>query len=192
MNDPRDAWQNQPAEPFRMSPDLLRYKARQRHAKARFSAALSIALGLILGFCFAASCHTARGTLPRLGWAVLSLWSLYFAAHTYRWVRPGGLAPDANLSTCRAFYRAELEKQRDYGLHIWRRSGLAFCFLGIALVFVPVVIHSWKTPRVLANALPFFILLAVWAVAFLRLNKQKRRKLQEDIAELNAFETDKS
>src|ERR1039458_3443638 len=36
MNDPRNIWQNQPTEPFKMSADELRRKAQQRQRKARF------------------------------------------------------------------------------------------------------------------------------------------------------------
>jgi len=192
MNDPQKAWQNQPTEPFRMSSDLLRYKAQQRQSKARMEAMLSIAGGIVLCALFAVSCYRAHTTPSCVGWGILSLWSLYFAWQAYRWVLPPSLAPDAELGTSLEFYRTELEKRRDYGRHIWRRTGLTFCFLGVALVVVPPLLELRNNPRMLLNGAPFFSLLLVWFVIFLRRKKQNQRQLQRDIDELRAFERDRS
>jgi hypothetical protein len=111
MNDPRDAWQNQPTEPFALSAEQLRLRVHQRHEKARFLAYLGIALGLILSFSFGVTCYRAGQTAPRIGLGIVGLWCLYYAYQVYRWILPASLAPDAALSDCLTFYRAELEKR---------------------------------------------------------------------------------
>ena len=74
------------------------------------------------------------------------------------------------------------------GRQIWRRSGLAVAFLGLALVVAPGLIAVVKTPRLLPNAAPFLVLLAVWLVSFLVLRARNQQYLQREIDELNALE----
>lgn len=184
MNDPKKIWQGQETEPIKMSLDEIRRKARKLQTKARLAARVWIVIGLSLSLAFAGSSARAQDLVERIGWGVLSLWGLYGAYQAYRWIWPGRLAADATLSTSLDFYREELERQRDYARHIWRRSGLWLCFTGLALVVVPPLIKALKTPRLLLNAVPFFFLLAVWFVAFFTLRKRGQQKLQREIDEL--------
>ena len=187
-NDPKKIWQNQPTERIKMSLDEIRRKAQKLYAKARMAAIAWIAIGIFLSVAFGRASAGAREMLPRIGWGVLSLWGLYGAWQAYRWIWPGRLAPGATLSTSLDFYRKELERQRDYGRQIWRRSGLAAAFLGVGLVVAPGMIQVVKTPRLLPNVAPFFVLLIVWLVSFLVLRKRNQQNLQREIDELNALE----
>jgi uncharacterized membrane protein YfcA len=92
------------------------------------------------------------------------------------------------LCTSLDFYRSELERKRDYERHIWRRSGVPFCFAGLALAIIPELIPALQTPRLLLNAAPFFVLLAIWFVLFFFIRKRNRVKLQREIDELDALE----
>jgi flagellar biogenesis protein FliO len=189
MNDPRNIWKNQPTEAFKMSADELHRKAQQRQRKARFKAIYSIIAGLILFVFFAwifARVHNE--VVPRIGVGVMSLWGIYYAYQAYKWFWQGRLTPDATLNTTLQSYRSELEKRRDYGRHVWRRAGLTFGVLGVAMVIVPALIKSLDTPRLLLDLLPFFVLLAIWLAVFLRLRKRNRGKLQQEIEELRVFE----
>jgi hypothetical protein len=187
-NDPRKIWQDQPTERIKMSLDDIRRKAQKLHAKARMAAIAWIGIGIFLSAAFGRSSAHARELLPRMGWGVLSLWGLYGAWQAYQWIWPGRLAADATLATSLDFYRKELERQRDYGRQIWRRSGVAAAFLGAALVVAPGLIQVVKTPALLPNVAPFFVLLFVWLVSFLVLRARKQQKLQQEIDELNAME----
>jgi len=187
-NDPRKIWQDQPTEHIKMSLDDIRRKAQKLHAKARMAAIAWISIGIFLSVSFARSFASAQELLPRIGWGVLSLWGLYGAWQAYRWIWPGRLAADATFSTSLDSYRKEIERQRDYGRQIWRRSGLAVAFLGLALVVAPGLIKVVETPRLLPNAAPFFVLLAVWLVSFLLLRKRNQQNLQREIDELKALE----
>ncbi len=188
MNDPRKIWQNQPTEPFKMSANELRHKAQQRRRKARFEALYSILIGIVLCAFFAWTFATAHELVLQIGFGLLSLWCLYFGYQTYKWIWPGPLEPDATLSTTLQSYRSELEKRRDFTRHIWRRGGLTFCFLGLALIIVPELIKSLGAPRLALNVLPVCVLLAIWFAIFFPQRKRRLQKLQQDIEELRVFE----
>ena len=187
MKDPRNVWQNQPTEPLRMSAEQLRCKVQRRQSKARFEALYSIVFGLTLAILFAWTLTTAHEFVLRLGFGILSLWSLYFAYQAYRRIRTSRLAPDATLSTTLESYRNELEKQRDFARHVWRRTGLPFCFLGLALIIVPELIKALGAPRLVLNVLPVGVLLAIWFAIFIPQRKRRQQKLRQEIDELRAF-----
>jgi hypothetical protein len=170
-----------------MSADLMRYKGQEHHRQAQFQARAGIAAGLVLCALFASFTIRAHELLMRLGWSMVSLWCAWFAWHAHRWMRPGELSEDAPTSTSLAFYRGELERRADYARKAWLRSGLPFCFLGLGIAIVPPLVRN---PALTVNALPFFILLAGWFVAYLYLQATGRKKLQREIEELRAFERD--
>jgi len=173
-----------------MSADELRRQARQHVGKARFEALLSIILGLILFVLFASACARAREVFPRLGFGLISLWSLYFAYQIYKWIWPRRLAPDGTPNTTLRSYRIGLEKRRDFGRQIWRKAGLTFCFLGLALIVAPELIHSVTDPRRVMNVAPVLVLLAIWLAVFFPLRKRRQRKLQHEIEQLRVFESE--
>jgi hypothetical protein len=186
MNDPRNIWQNQPTEPFKMSADELRRKAQQRQKKSRFEAVYSIIIGLTLLVFFAWNFTKVHEMVPRIGFGVLSLWCVYFTYQAYKWIWTGRLAQDATLNTTLQCYRGELEKRRDFGRYVW--SKVAFVFLGVAMIMGPVLIESLKAPRLLLNAVPFFVLLAIWFAIFPIMRKRQQQQLQQELEELRVFE----
>jgi ABC-type Fe3+-siderophore transport system permease subunit len=172
-----------------MSADVLRHRALQRQAKARLEAYFSVIIGLVLSIFFAWTFTRAHTVLARMGWALLSLWGIYAAYHAYKWVWPQNLPEDAPVSTCLKFYRRELEKRRDYLRHRWWRL-LPFLLLGMAMVIVGTGAQA-APPNPLLAALPFFLVLAIWAVAFFVMKKKLgRENLRQEIEELRAFETE--
>lgn len=185
FSDPKQIWQNQPTEDTKMSLHEIRRKAHNLQRRAQAAAFLWIFIGLALCVAFTHSFFRDRGLLVRTGWGILSLWSLYGAYQAYRWIWPGSLADDGTLRMSVDSYRSELERQRDYGLHIWRRAGLTFCFLGLAFVVLPRIIQAFASPRLLLNAVPFFVLLFTWIIAFYFQRKRGQQRLQREIDELN-------
>ena len=189
MNDPRNIWKNQPTEAFKMSADELHRKSQQRQRKDRFVAVYSIISGLILFVFFAWTfARVHNEVVPRIGVGVMSLWGIYYAYQAYKWFWQERLAPDAALNTTVQSYRSELEKRRDYGRHIWRRLGLPFLFLGLAMVIVPGLIKSLDAPRLLLNFVPLFVLFAIWCAIYFPMRKRGQQKLQQEIDELRVFE----
>ena len=189
MNDPRNIWKNQTTEAFKMSADELHRKSQQRQRKDRFVAVYSIISGLILFVFFAWTfARVHNEVVPRIGVGVMSLWGIYYAYQAYKWFWQERLAPDAALNTTVQSYRSELEKRRDYGRHIWRRLGLPFLFLGLAMVIVPGLIKSLDAPRLLLNFVPLFVLFAIWCAIYFPMRKRGQQKLQQEIEELRVFE----
>ncbi|MGH9631222.1 MAG: hypothetical protein ACRD7E_23200 [Bryobacteraceae bacterium] len=171
-----------------MSASELRRKAQQRESKARFEALLSIIIGLICCVFFAWTFSRTHEVLARMGWGLLSLWGIYAAYQAYRWVWPQNLPEDAPISTCLEFYRRELERRRDYVRNRWWRLGFPFLLLGMAMVIVGTGARH-APPNPLLNALPFLVLLAIWAVVFFLMKKKLgRQNIQQEIDELNALE----
>jgi hypothetical protein len=171
-----------------MSADQLRHKAQQRQSKARFDAIRSILIGLVLSTLFGWAFAQENWSYPRLGWGVLSIWSLYFAYQTYKWLWPGAEAPDANLSATLESYRCALERRRNFGRRIVILTGLPFCFLGLALIVAPELIKSIQKPRLVWDVAPVCVLFAFWLALFSPLRKRTQNKLDQEIEELRAFE----
>ncbi len=147
-----------------------------------------------MGILFALFAHAFLGVRDRiavrLGFGVLSLWSLYFACQTYRWIWPGRPAPDTSIKATVESYRSELEKRRDYDQHIWTRAGLTFCFLGLGLVVIPRLMDALRRPTQLVSFAPLFGLLIAWLAAFLLIRRRNRQKIQRETEELSAFAGD--
>jgi hypothetical protein len=200
MNDPQNLWQNQPTEAFKMSADKLRRKAQRLDRKARLavftSATLAILLSLWFGWGFLSFAKvqtfglTASETsIVRIGFCVLSLWCLYSGFQTYRVLWPSRATPDADLKTTLQSYKHQLEKRRDYLRNIWRRAGLIWCFLGMAMVVMPMLVRDIAAPlRLLANLGPLFALFILWLAIFIPQRRRRQRKLQQEIDRLRAFE----
>ena len=147
-------------------------------------------MGLFLSAGFGRTSLTAHEIWPRIGLSLLSLWGLYGAIQAYRWVWPRKLASDAAAASSFEFYLRALEQRRDYGKHVWRRAGLTFCFLGLAMVVLPALIDGIQhSDRQLLNLVPFFLLLFTWIPAFLYFKKRGQRKIQQEIDDLRKFES---
>jgi hypothetical protein len=186
--DPRNIWQSQPSEPLKMSAEEIRRKTRRLEMKARVEALTWIVTGLVLFVFFGRTFAKVQELIPRIGWGLLSLWGIYSAYQGYKWIWPRRLRPEATVSASLAFYRTELERRRDYVLNMWRRAGLTFCFIGLAMVTVPALIKALEAPRLLLNVVPFFVLLTIWALAYFPVRKRKRQALQQEIDKVNALE----
>ena len=180
-------WQDQPTETISMPLDEIRRKAEAFHAKARFAALAMVVGGLGWSVLASSAFLREQTVLPRIAWALLAGWGLFTAIRTYVRAWPERLAADATPQTCLSFYRGELERQRDYISHVWRRSGLPVAFAGLALLVIPPIAAN---PQLAPKALPVFLVLVVWFAIFVPQRKRKQRKLQREIEELEALERD--
>ncbi len=175
-----------------MSADQLRRKAEQRQRRSRFEAVYTAIIGLVFFLYAAWAFAHIHEVVPRMGWGLLSLWSIYLAYRSYKWFWQERPVPDATLSTTLESYRIALEKQRDYAHHAWRKAGLSFCFLGMAMVVAPPLIKSIEAPQLLLLLKfgPLFVLLALWCATFFTRMKRQQQKLQQEIEELRVFESE--
>jgi polyferredoxin len=202
-NDLQNAWQDQPTEVFKMSAEKLRRKAQELDRRARVAVLVTAAIAILLflwfgwGFLSFPEKFKNFGLGPfgsrsvHLGFGVLSLWGLYHGYRTYKVLWPSLASSDADLKTTLQSYRQQLEKRRDYTKKIWLKSGLIFCFLGIAMVVMPVLVRDIITPlRMLADLGPIFALLILWLAIFIPQRRRRQRKLQQEIDQLRAFESE--
>ena len=187
-HDPMKIWQNQPTEAFKMSAEDLRRRAQQRQRKSYFHFIFMIAIGLGLSAFFTWSFLRASNGVPRIGLGILSAWGLYSVWLAVRWLRPDRLRPDTTIEDSVKFYRNELQRQLDYNVHVWRRTGLPFCLLGLAMIVLPELLRALAAPKLLMNVAPVLVILAAWLVLFFPTWKKKRRRLQQEIKELTEFE----
>lgn len=187
MNDPQKIWQDQPMEPIEMSLDEIRRRMRKFQNKGRLAVVAQFAIGIVLLVFFTLTFTRIHAVVSRIGLGVLILWIVYSIYATYKGIWPAKWVDEAPLSTSVQFYRRELEKKRDFNRQIWRRSGLPFCFVGMALVILPGLIQALAAPRLLLKTVPFFTLLAIWFVAFHFTRKRRLQKLQSEIDELKAL-----
>ena len=185
---PQEIWQNQSTEPLKISATDLRRKALALQSKARIAVLFIIIIGTICCVVFAWFFARAHAALARMGYGLVSLCIIYAAYHAYKWTWPGNLPEEAPINTCLAFYRRELERQRDYS-HRWWRSGLpVLTLLGVVMAAVGTGARN-APPHPLLNAFPFLLALAIWVVAFLLLRKKQGPKiLEREIEELRGFE----
>jgi polyferredoxin len=202
-NDLQNAWQNQPTEVFKMSAEKLRRKSQELDRRARVAVLVTAAIAILLflwfgwGFLSFPEKFQKFGLGPfgsrsvRLGFSVLSLWGLYHGYRTYEVFWPSLASSDADLKTTLQSYRQQLEKRRDYTKEIWLKSGLILCFLGIAMVVMPVLVRDIITPlRMLADLGPIFALLILWLAIFIPQRRRRQRKLQQEIDQLRVFESE--
>jgi len=170
-----------------MSAQDLGCNAQQHQSKARFEAGYSIISGLVLCGLFALAFAHAHEMVPRMGWGLLSLGGGYFAWQAYRWFGER-LETDAALSTSVRSYRGELEKRRDYVRRLWSRTGLASCWLGVAMVVAPVLIQSLNPPHARINWVPILLLLAIWVAVLFPRRARPRQNLQKEVDQLVGLE----
>ena len=187
-DDPKKIWQNQPTEAFRMSAEDLRRRAQQRQRKAYWASISTMAIGLGLSAFFAWSFIKAQNGIPRIGLGVLSAWGIYSVYLAYRWLWPERLDPDPTIEDSVKFYKSELHRQLDYNLHVWRRTGLPLCMLGLGMIVLPELLRALDSPRLLMDVAPVLVLGAVWLAIFFPSWRKKRRRLQKEITELGEFE----
>jgi hypothetical protein len=184
---PQKIWQDQPRESIRMSPNEIRRKAQALQSRDRLRAISAMIVGVLLCVGFAVAFGRETHTIARVAYVVLAFSGLLSTIQAYRWVWPGALASGATYETCLRFYRRELERRRDFALHIWTRSGIVVAFFGVALLLGPPLAAN---PRMLPKAAPFLVLLAIWFAIFLPTHRRKRRRLLEEIDQLDAYERD--
>jgi uncharacterized membrane protein YfcA len=190
MYDPMTIWQTQNTEEFKMKVTELRITMLREQQKARLKVICAIMIALILCMLFGwrAIAAIQDGIVARLGYALLGLWSIYYAYQAHGWMWPRGQVSDAALNTTVRSYREELERKRDYEKHIWRRAGLTVCFLGVALILIPGFVKVFNHRASISNFIPFFALLTAWVATFIWKRNNDLNKLRKEIEELRGLE----
>jgi len=121
--------------------------------------------------------------LQRVGSGLTLVATLYVAYQLYE-RRNGKLPSGTGLSACTAFYRKELERQRDFHRGIWFWSRLVIMVPGYILLLIGLAMAYPELARGLAAIAGAFIVLCIVAVP---MNLKLSRKYQRQIDEVDAL-----
>ena len=185
MSDPQKIWQRQPTETTPMTLEDIRRKIHSLENRQRAAAIVWISIALALLFPFTRLFLKTPGLTSRLGLGVLMCWAVFGSWQAYRYLWPRGFLTDGNFRASLDFYRAQLEKKRDHNRHVWRRTRMNWCFVGLALFIGPGLISALGQPGTLSRAFPFFVLLGLWLALYFIMEKRTERQLQHEIDQLN-------
>jgi len=167
------------------SPDQLRQETEKIRARRRRSHVVLIVAFSVVVACLAGFFFYFRNPLTRIG-AILGIlaygyWVIYILRERARTV------PDPGETDGVGFYRAELERMRDWhgGMRAWRMSILVPPFIlydfGLAQTFAKLA--PWTVLFVWFDCTIFLGLLAIWAPIK---HRKTARKYQERIDTLDA------
>lgn len=188
-DDPRNIWQNQPPEIPQMTPtmtleEIHREKAKKLRARIRWVAVLSPVAPIIFGLAVAV---LGRNLVSQVAGALAILWTLIVHLPAVRRTWSHTTAGDAALLSGIEFYRRELR----YRLTQFRRPWITLIIpiiLGVVGLFAPAVPGLIRNPPLAINAVPFFLLLAIWFAMLRPVNRHQVEQLELELAELDALE----
>jgi len=142
---------------------------------------------IFLTVAFGSFIFTVPSTLQRVGAGLLVASILYLAYQLYK-RRGGELSSEIRSSACTTFYRAELERQRDFHRGIWFWSRLAFMVPGYLLFCLGAAMAHPEAARGWTTIAICFVVLGIAAAP---LNLRLSRKYQRQLDELDALPKDR-
>ncbi|HZU28878.1 MAG TPA: hypothetical protein VFA04_25360 [Bryobacteraceae bacterium] len=184
----KEIWQNQELEGMTMSLEDIRRKAGKLRRRilwrnAREFAAAALVVPVMSYFAW----RVATG-LTRVAAIVCIAGVLYVVVQLYRRGSARNLPADLAASGWVAFYRRELERQRDLLASVWSWY-LAPLIPGLALFIVGGLLQPAAHLRHTGLFIGGYAILAALAFAVIGwLNQHAARRLQRAIDELNALE----
>jgi len=139
---------------------------------------------LILTVEFGSFIFAVPNTLQRVGSCLFVASALYSAYQAYK-RRGDELSSETRSPACKTFYRAELERQRDFHRGIWFWSRLVFMVPGYILFCIGAAMAHTELARGYAAIMTYFLL--VVGIVAVPLNLRLSRKYQRQIDELDAL-----
>ena len=190
-DDLQNAWQNQNVPPFRISPDEIRQRIERQDKKIRrrkpmgYAVCLTAIAGNIVFF------FAFPNLIARIG-ALLTAWGagyILYQVHLYHLNRKASAttAVGRGSSASAEFYRAELQRLRDFTSGIWLWSRALIILPGPLVFMIGLQIaYPQAAPFVFAEMAFFLILLAIAVPLNLRIS----RKYQREINQLESLQKD--
>jgi len=184
-------WQNQPAEPPKISPEQLRHTMNKFERRIFLRNAREYAAGVFVIAAFGFYEWKFPAPLMRIGSGLVIAGTLYILFQLHRRASfqpaPAGLG----LNTCIEFHRQSLERQRDALRSIWSWYLLPLV-PGLAVFMLGAAVSQWTAhPERLGRIVTSFsVQVGIDAVVFFgiwRLNQWTAGKLQAQIDEISAL-----
>lgn len=173
----KDLWQGQPPEGARIVADVLRQRAAEAARKRRgerFGQSVRIALlsAIAIGGIFFVD-HTPQ----RIAFGIAALWNLAGLIGLWHGQR---FSDNAELGSCVAFCRAELERRR----HSLRAARLWQA--GPVLLFIAALVYPHL--GFVQRMLPFLSLVGLWLILLVAQRHVQLRAVDREIEELKNLE----
>jgi hypothetical protein len=193
--DPGSVWREQPEEkrPVNLE-EFANSRTRELYSNTRGEILTSVGAGLFFVALISWRFARVHDRLPPLGW-IGGMAAIAWAAITLYWFRDRigrASAPrwDALAATGVEHYRKELARRRDHLRNAWLWHGPLF----LACVVLTGVVAGRAFPGFdrLGNALPLFVLLAVWTGFGIRRRVRQANDVEREIAEMDAAQPGKS
>ena len=180
MSDMRSMWQEQPAEPLRLSAGEIREKSRRFQRTIGWRNAREYLAGLLVILVFGWLAWTARSTVSRAGHGLVVAGMLY----VLRRLRRATVHHEIS-SSCLDFHRRELERQRDLLRSVWK------WYLGPLLPGLAVLLAQSMIEGAQRGPIPLLaagLAAAICAAVFFgigRMNDVAARRIEEQIRALD-------
>jgi len=184
----RRLWHDQGEEPVKMSLDEIRRKAQQHRRKIlRRNSREYVAAAFVVAV-FGYYIWHFHDWFHRIGSVLVIAGAVCVVYQLHRRGSAASAPSDLGLTTGLAFYRQELERQRDLLQSVWRWylgpfiPGLAVFTLGAAIT------NPARSPYAWLFAGWYALVVAIGLLLVARLNQRAAGRLQRQIDELNAAE----
>jgi hypothetical protein len=182
-DDLKSLWQELGTNPVRISLDELQREAGKLKQGLRKRSFIGLGAALVVIAAFSVFFFVFPNKLQRIGSALTVLGTAYMVVQLR--MRRAEFVPDVGETECVRFYRAELERQRDFHRGRWFWSRLMIFFPGPLIFLVGFAKAHPELATFIWLELAVFLILAIIAVP---LNLRLARKYQHRIDALDALQ----
>jgi hypothetical protein len=162
-----------------IDPSEVFSRAQALMKKVRRRTLMGYGICLFVTVYFASLLFTISNTLQGIGWCLSVAATLYMAYQLYK-TRNGELPSETRPSACTDFYRAELQRQRDFHRGIWLWSRLVITVPSYFLFAIGLAMAHPEAARGFAAIAASFIVMGIVAVPLnLRLSRRYQRQMDE-------------
>jgi hypothetical protein len=187
-DDPRSVWQSQTAEHTAMPLDEIRRKARKYQSKIQFRNSLEYVAVIFIVVFFSHTIWTVHHLVMRVGAGLCIAGGLYMSWQLHKRGSARAVPASLGFTTCLAFHRSELARQRDLLLASWSwylgplLPGLAVLVIGAAIASPRHLHYMWAMVGGYSAFVAFTFLMVR------RYHLRCARRLQAQIDELDSLE----
>jgi hypothetical protein len=184
--DVRAVWLNQPEEAIPVDvDDIYKRRTSELFSTTRSEVMSSIGAALFFGGIVAWRFAPERDRLVQFGCAAVIVWAIVTLFWFRSSIRGNTPQPDAFARTGLEHYRTELARRRDHLQSAWIWHGP----LWLAIILSTGILAGRIIPGRVRDALPVFVLLAVWTAIGVRRRVRQAAELQQEIDELRKEST---
>ena len=177
----RAAWLNQPEEEIPVDvAHIYRRRTWELFSTTRSEVMSSIGAALFFASVVAWRFAPEQDRLVQFGCAAVIVWAAVTVFRFRSSIRRNTPQPDAFARTGLEHYRTELARRRDHLQRAWIWHGP----LWLASILSTATLTGRIVPGRLWDALPVFVLLAVWTAIGIRRRLRRAAELQQEIDEL--------